>query len=56
MKHLLFLTFAFASLAGGFTIPKGSHHLGELNDVAKKAAQKKQPVAFVITTKKMAAT
>lgn len=56
MKHFLILSFALVSAASAFTIPKGSHHLGELNEVAKKAAQKKQPVAFVITTKKMAAT
>lgn len=56
MSYLLVLTIVLTSIASGFTIPKGSHHLGELDDVAQKAAQKNQPVAFVITTKKMAAT
>ncbi|MGC6427072.1 MAG: hypothetical protein ACON5H_08765 [Akkermansiaceae bacterium] len=56
MKYLLVLSFTLASLAGAFTIPKGSHHLGEIDEVAKQAALKKQAVAFVITTKKMAAT
>lgn len=56
MKHVLILTYAIVSFSAAFTIPKGSHHLGQIDDAAKKAAQNKQPIAFVITAKKMAAT
>ncbi|MGJ8696143.1 MAG: hypothetical protein ACSHYF_07480 [Verrucomicrobiaceae bacterium] len=56
MKHLILLTFALASSAFGFDIPKGSHHLGQLDLAAKKAAQAKQPIAFIIAEKKGVAT
>ncbi len=56
MKHLIALSLALCSMAGAFTIPKGSHHLGQLKDVAQKAAKAKQPIAFVIAKKSMVAT
>ncbi len=56
MKLLLTLTLSLVSLAGAFDIPKGSHNLGQLDDVQKQAAKAKQPIAFVIAEKKMAAT
>lgn len=56
MKLIALLTLACASLASGFDIPKGSFHLGQLDDAAKKAGKAKQPIAFIIAEKKMAAT
>ncbi|MDB4408897.1 hypothetical protein N9165_02390 [Akkermansiaceae bacterium] len=56
MKLLLSLSLGLASFAGAFEIPKGSHHLGQMDDVAKMAAKDKQPIAWVISSKKMAAT
>ena len=56
MKLLLTLTLSLASFAGAFNIPKGSHNLAEIEDVQKKAARAKQPIAFIIAEKEMAAT
>ncbi|MDE0859880.1 MAG: hypothetical protein OSA93_06945 [Akkermansiaceae bacterium] len=56
MKALLLLSVALASAALGFDIPKGTHHLGQLDDAALKAGKAKQPIAFIIAEKKMAAT
>lgn len=56
MKLLFSLSFYLVSLASAFDVPSGSYHLGQIDDVAKVAAKDQQPVAFVITTKKMAAT
>lgn len=56
MKYLLSLSLYLTSFAGAFDIPKGSYHLGQMDDVAIKAAQDKQPIAWVISSKKMAAT
>ena len=56
MKLLISLSLGLASLAGAFDIPKGSYHLGQMDVVAKKAAKDKQPIAWVISSKKMAAT
>ncbi len=56
MKIIVLLTLACISLASGFDIPKGTHHLGQLEDAAKKASKAKQPIAFVITEKKGVAT
>ena len=56
MKHLIALSLALCSIAGAFDIPKGSHHLGQLEAAAKKAAKAKQPIAFVIAKKSMIAT
>ncbi len=56
MKLLLTLTLSLASFAGAFDIPKGSHNLAEIEDVQKMAAKAKQPIAFIIAEKKMAAT
>jgi len=56
MKHLIALSLALCSIAGAFKIPKGSHHLGQLDEAAKKAAKAKQPLAFVIAKKSMVAT
>ena len=50
----LFLT--LACLASGFTIPKGSFNLGQLEAVKKAAAKEKKPIAFVIAEKKGVAT
>ncbi|MEJ6717522.1 MAG: hypothetical protein ACJAT6_001256 [Akkermansiaceae bacterium] len=56
MKILPALTIALSSMAGAFDIPKGSHNLGQLEETQKKAVQAKQPIAFVIAKKNMAAT
>jgi hypothetical protein len=56
MKAILLLSVAFATAALGFDIPKGTHHLGQLDDAALKAGKAKQPIAFIIAEKKMAAT
>ncbi|MDC0302724.1 hypothetical protein OAL23_01000 [bacterium] len=56
MKVLLTLSLGLASFAGAFTIPKGTHNLAQLDEVQKKATKAKQPIAFVIAEKKMAAT
>ncbi|MDB4259841.1 hypothetical protein N9821_01685, partial [Akkermansiaceae bacterium] len=56
MKVFLLLSLALATASFGFDIPKGTFHLGQLEDAAKKAGQAKQPIAFIIAEKKMAAT
>ena len=56
MKLMLTLTLSLASFAGAFDIPKGSHNLAEIEDVQKMASKAKQPIAFIIAEKKMAAT
>ncbi len=56
MKLILLLNVALASAALGFDIPRGTHHLGQLNDAALKAGKAKQQIAFIIAEKKMAAT
>jgi len=58
MKVSLALAAALGLLTGAsaFDIPKGSHNLAQLEDVKKKAAKAKQPIAFVITEKKGIAT
>jgi len=57
MKHLsLIALLTLVPLAYAFDIPKGSHHIGQIDDVSKKAAKAKQPVAFVISKKKLTAT
>ena len=56
MKLLLSFTLALSSLAGAFDIPKGSHNLAQLEEVRKKAATARQPIAFVIAKKNMTAT
>ncbi|YCM43723.1 hypothetical protein V2O64_20670 [Verrucomicrobiaceae bacterium 227] len=56
MKRILSLSLALGSLAGAFDIPKGSYNLAQLDDASKKAAQAKQPIAFVISKKTMTAT
>jgi len=50
MKIFLVLSFA-TSLAGAFSIPKGSFNLGQLETAQKKAAADDQPLAFVIVNK-----
>lgn len=56
MKLFLTFTLGLASLAGAFDIPKGTHNLAQIEDVQKKAARAKQPIAFIIAEKEMAAT
>lgn len=56
MKHFLTLSLALGSLAGAFEIPKGSYNLAQVEEASIKAALAKQPVAFVISNKKMTAT
>jgi hypothetical protein len=56
MKLILALTLALASLAGAFDIPKGSYNLAQLEEARKKAAEAKQPIAFLITEKEGIAT
>jgi len=56
MKILFSLTLACASLASGFEIPKGTHHLGQLGEATEKAGKARQPIAFIIAEKEMEAT
>ena len=56
MKVLFTLILSFTSFAEAFQIPKDAHNLAQLDEVQKKATRAKQPIAFVIAEKKMAAT
>jgi len=56
MTRILSLGLALSSLAGAFDIPKGSYNLAQLDAASKLAAKAKQPIAFVISKKNMAAT
>lgn len=51
------LVLIFASLScHAFDIPKSSHNLAQIKEAQKKAAQKNQPLAFVISQKNLTAT